>query len=186
MYFDSFDEFGAVEGAFSTFIIQHDPEEGTSLYRNDIEVDENSFPFLYDSSYGGRDGSIEDKILRFSSRLSNNLDTSLFQKEFYNLFIEPSYDYIMKDLDKFLYDAKLMNVLIVNDTSTDLIPFDALIDDNSKYLMESYVISYSRSLKQTSNQFIKNVNTYDNLKDSKDFNLNSKNTVIFGDIGVGS
>jgi len=183
MYYDSFDETGGGnEGSFSTFIIQHDPEEGTSLYRNDIQLDVSNAPFLYDSSYGGRDGSLHDKILLFRSRLSNNLDTSLLQKEFYNLLIKQSYDYITKDLDKFLYSGKLMNMLIVNDTSTDLIPFDALIDDNSKYLMESYVISYSRSLKQTSDQFINNINTYDNLKSSKDFNLDSKNTVIFGDI----
>ena len=120
-----------------------------------------------------------DRVDLFNSLISKNIDTNIYQKEFYNLLIEPI-NHILEDLDSYTIpyfdkNSNQKNILIIGDTHLSKIPFDALIDKNDKYFMVDNVISYAKSFKSIHRTL--NKHNYNNY-----FSINSNSSLLIGGI----
>ena len=149
------------------------------LHKEIVLIDEETTPFLFSKNTGSQPGSLIDRVNLFNSLISKNIDTNIYQKEFYNLLIEPI-NHILEDLDSYTIpyfdkDSNQKNILIIGDTHLSKIPFDALIDKNDKYFMEDYVISYAKSFKSIHRTL--NKHNYNNY-----FSINSKSSLLIGGI----
>ena len=144
-----------------------------------IMLDEESFPFLYDDRYGSTPGSLNQRIDVFNSLISNKIDTNYLQKEFYKLLFEPAED-IIDNIDPYTIPyldsiSNQKNILIVNDPVLNKLPFDAFIDSEDNFLMEKYVVSYTKSIKSVMRTVNKN-----GL--SMNYSFNDKSSFLVGGI----